>query len=381
MGQKKIQKQSKASARRSEEVPFGSNGIRLSGWEWIIVAIICLATFYFGPSLWGQLGELKYRTDYRLPYKVSTDYWLYDRLCREVCSQYETVVVGDSVVWGHYVPADAALPHYLNENAGQHKFANLGVDGFHPAALGGLIRYYGQAISNKKVILHLNPLWMSDRKQDLQTDKEYRFHHSKLVPQFRPKIPCYRNSWSKRVSIAAGRHVTFLGWTSHLRTAYFENMDVPTWTMEHPYENPLRAVTDELPVAKEDNPQDDRSWTERRMTKRDFQWVELETSLQWKLFRRTVELLKARNNTVFALVGPFNEHMLKGESRGVYSRMKSGIETWLVENNIAYYIPEALPSEHYSDASHPLADGYALLAEQLFEDESFRSTILSEQRR
>ena len=253
------------------------------------------------------------------------------------------------------------------------------MDGFHPAALGGLIRYYGRAISGKKVILHLNPLWMSDKKQDLQTEKEYRFHHPRLVPQFSPKIPCYKDSWSKRVSVAIGRHVAFLGWTSHLRTVYFENMDVPAWTMEHPYENPLQAITLELPVDKKDNPQDHSSWTERRTGKRNFQWVELDTSLQWNLFRRTVELLKSRKNTVFVLVGPFNEHMFKDESKGVYSNMQSGIETWLRQNNIPYYIPPALPSNVYSDASHPLAEGYALLAKQLFETELFRSSILQEQ--
>ena len=96
------------------------------------------------------------------------------------------------------------------------------------------------------------------------------------------------------------------------------------------------------------------------------------------LFRRTVELLKSRNNTVFVLVGPFNEHMFKGESPGVYSKMQSEIETWLRQNNTPYYMPEALPSEFYSDASHPLAEGYALLAKQLFENKSFRSSILGE---
>ena len=69
-----MQKESMTDARRSEDVPFGSNGIRLSGWEWVLVAVICSALFYFGPALWGQLGELKQESDYRLPYKLSSDY-------------------------------------------------------------------------------------------------------------------------------------------------------------------------------------------------------------------------------------------------------------------------------------------------------------------
>ena len=361
------------------DVPFGSNGIRLSGWDWIVVAVICSASFFFGPALWGQLGELESGPDYRLPYELSGDYWLYNRLCRQVCSQYDTVVVGDSVVWGHYVPTDDTLSHYLNQNAGHDRFANLGVDGFHPAALGGLLRYYGRDISGKKVILHLNPLWMTSKKHDLQIEKEFRFNHPKLVPQLPDKIPCYKDSFTKRFSAVLERNTPFLGWTSHLKMTYFENMDLPTWTMEHPYQNPLGAVTLELPVSGNDDPQEHISWEDRRISKQDFQWIELETSLQWSFFRQTIKLLKSRKNTVFVLVGPFNEHMFKGESPGVYSKMKNGIETWLRQNDIPYYMPEALPSEFYSDASHPLAEGYALLAKQLFEDESFRSSILGEQ--
>ncbi|MHC4167472.1 MAG: hypothetical protein ACYSWQ_10980, partial [Planctomycetota bacterium] len=71
-----MQKQSKSDPRIIGDIAFGSNSIRLSGWEWILVAAICLATFCFGPSLWGQLGELKSGPDYRLPYKLGGDYWL-----------------------------------------------------------------------------------------------------------------------------------------------------------------------------------------------------------------------------------------------------------------------------------------------------------------
>ena len=97
----------------------------------------------------------------------------------------------------------------------------------------------------------------------------------------------------------------------------------------------------------------------------DFQWVDLETSLQWQLFRQAIDLLKERNNTVFVLVGPFNEHMFKQDGIAAYRQMKGEIGTWLRQNNVAYYMPEALPSELYHDASHPSAQGYALLARQL----------------
>ncbi len=358
------------------EVPFGSNSIRLSGWEWIIATTVCLASFFAVPKLWTCVEKFEHGPDYRLPYQLSSDYWLYNRYCRWAGPRYDTLVVGDSVVWGHYVSQDNTLSHYLNQNAGRDHFANMGIDGIHPAAMSGLLRYYGGAISGKNVILHLNPLWMSSPKHDLQIDKEFRFNHPTLVPQFIPKIPCYKDPYSRRILIAAERYAAFFSWTSHLKISCFEGMDLPTWTIEHPCENPLRAVTLEAPVSTDDSLNERASWMQRGMAQQDFAWVELETSLQWRFFRQAVDLLRARGNTVFVLVGPFNEHMFKPESLDSYRTMKEGIEAWLRQNRIAYYMPEALPSQLYHDASHPSAEGYATLAKQLFENSSFQSAIL-----
>lgn len=359
------------------KVPFSSNNIRLSVGEWIIAAIVCTALLWLGPALWGRIEKFNPGADYRLPYTLGNDYWLYGRNCRWACSKYDTLVVGDSVIWGHYVSADNTLSHYLNQNAAQDRFANLGVDGFHPAALGGLLRYYGGDISGKNVIIQFNPLWMSSAKHDLQTEKEFRFNHPKLVPQFFPKIPCYKDSFSKRFSAAVERYVPFFGWASHLRIVYFENIDLSNWTLEHPYENPLGAVTLELPISRDDDLQENVSWTEKGISQEDFQWVEPAQSLQWRFFRQTIDLLKARNNTVFVVVGPFNEHMLKPDSYKTYQKMKSEIQMWLQRNNVAYCVPPVLPSDLYRDASHPLGQGYAMLARQLFENQSFKSTILN----
>jgi hypothetical protein len=377
-----------------EDVPFGSNYVRLPGREWIIVGIVFSAIFYLAPALWERFEKFEPDPDYRLPYELSSDYWLYNRYCRWACSRYETLVIGDSVVWGHYVPKGNTLSHYLNENAarlnsppktGRSQFANLGVDGIHPVALAGLLKYYGRQISDKNVVLHLNPLWMSSQKHDLQITKEFHFNHPRLVPQFIPNIPCYKDSYSSRIWAVLERYMAFLSWTSHLKTNYFGGMDLPTWTLEHPYENPLQAVpatlgSDQTRLRRArtstsvDFDQNEHvSWTEKGIEKGDFQWVELATSLQWSFFRRTVELLKARGNTVFVLVGPFNEHMLTEESDTIYQKMKSEIEVWLQQNNIAYYMPPALPSEFYRDASHPLSEGYDMLAKQLFENQSFKS--------
>lgn len=357
------------------EVPFGSNCLRLSGCEWVIVGIFTFALFFFGPTLWERIEKFEPESDYRLPYQLSSDYWLYKRYSRWASSQYETLIIGDSVIWGHFVSKDNTLSHHLSMLADSQQFANLSVDGIHPAALAGLLKYYGRDISGKKVILHLNPLWMSSQKHDLQTTKEFRFNHPKLVPQFIPEIPCYKDSYSKRISAVMERYVPLLSWSSHLKIAYFKNMRPSEWTLEHPYKNPFKVVT--LKVPKADKYQnEDISWDQRGVTKQDFHWVELQTSLQWNFFQQSVELLRKRGNCVFVFVGPFNEHMLKGQSIEIYRKMKSEIEIWLQQNNIAYYMPPPLPSKLYHDASHPLSDGYSILAKQLFENESFKSSIL-----
>jgi hypothetical protein len=57
------------------------------------------------------------------------------------------------------------------------------------------------------------------------------------------------------------------------------------------------------------------------------------------------------------------------------------VEAWLREHGIPCCAPAALPSELYADASHPLGDGYALLAKRLLEDQSFADWLSANARR
>jgi len=354
------------------EITFSSNGVRLSLREWFIVGVVISAVFYFGPKLWQRIEKFEPEHDYRVPYELGNDYWLYHRYCRWAGLRYEALVIGDSVIWGHYVSRHNTLSHYLNEIAGRAQFANLGVDGIHPVALEGLLRYYGRGISGKKVILHLNPLWMSHPKHDLQTKKEHPFNHPRLVPQFVPSIRCYKASYSTRISAVCRRYVPFLNWTCHLNIAYFQSSDsrdISGWTLKHPYKNPLSAVGRQLPTS--DYYEKKTRTRQPGPAKQAPPWVPLQTSFQWRFFRRSIELLKHRDNRVFVLVGPFNEHILKANSYDTYQKIKRDIEAWLQQNNIPYYIPAVLPRELYVDASHPTSEGYALLAKQLFESDSF----------
>jgi len=362
-----------APAAEQGEIPFSSNEVRLSPCQWVIALIILVAVFHFLPVLWEGVEKLDPGPDYRIPYSLGDDYWVYDRYCRRVCAGDKTLVIGDSVIWGHYVAKDQTLSHWLNELAGDRQFANLSVDGIHPAAMGGLVEYYGREIRAKKVILNCNLLWISSKRHDLSGKKEFSFNHPKLVPQFFPRIPCYREPPSGRIAVVIGRRVPFFAWADHLRIAYFDNTDIYSWTMEHPYDNPAGAVTLELPSPDElPSPRPvAKPWTEKTIPKFSPSWVELEASLQWHCFKRTVEILQSRENRVFVLVGPFNEHMLKEESLRMYTERKNQVKAWLKQKGIPCYVPPALPSNVYADASHPLGDGYAILAGELLEQQAF----------
>ena len=57
--------------------------------------------------------------DYRMPHDLSEDYWLYERFAGLAAQHDETLLIGDSVVWGEYVKRDETLSHYLNELSGE----------------------------------------------------------------------------------------------------------------------------------------------------------------------------------------------------------------------------------------------------------------------
>jgi hypothetical protein len=353
-----------------------SNAIRLTGRQWIGLGLFMAAVYLIVPAVWPRVEKFELEPDYRIPYDLSADYWLYQRHARVAAARYETLVVGDSVVWGQYVTRDQTLTHYLNLQAGGERFANLGLDGSHPAALAGLLEHYGAALSGKNVILHCNPLWMSSSKHDLRGEEEFRFNHAALVPQFSPRIPCYREDTSDRLKIVIERNVPFESWTNHLQHAYFEHNSIPAWMLDHPYENPLAAVTLAVPPSDNQLRHEPISWTEKGIRKQEFAWVGLDGSFQWRMFRRAVEILQARGNRVFVILGPFNEHMLTESSLGRYKTLVGGIEAWLREKKVPCVVPEVLPTEQYADASHPLREGYALLARRLFESEAVRVSLL-----
>jgi hypothetical protein len=248
------------------------------------------------------------------------------------------------------------------------------LDGAHPLALHGLIEHYAAGVMGKNVVLHCNPMWMREPKTDLQ-DEAAEVNHPRLVPQFAPNIRAYKEEVSPRLGILVEQRLPFTKWTSHLQQAYFRTdvpNDIPTWTLAHPYADPLQPLRKDLPPSDNRLRHLPQPWFKSGITKQDFPWVDLETSLQWQAFQRTVKLLQERGNRVYVLVGPFNEHLLKPESLQRYEEIKGGIVAWLEAQQIPHLAPSPLPSEDYGDASHPLASGYARLASLLLNEPFFK---------
>ncbi len=378
---------------------FSSNSIRLSLTSWIFAFVILLIVISLLPIIWNRLESFNPSDNYRIPYEMSYDYWMFSRWCKYACLNYSIVMIGDSVVWGQYVKLDETLTYYLNklfkedmprhktylpnnhstdtisQMAENNKFANLGLDGIHPSAMLGLIKYYGRSISNKHVILHLNLLWMSSKKHDLSDTDEFRFNHPRLVPQFYPKIFSYKAKFHQRANIIVERYVPFSSWVNHIRLNYYENMDIGNWTIQYPYRNPFGVIDFKIPDPEDKPHSEPINWIERGMTKQDFSWVSLDESFQWNSFKKIIDLLQARGNKVFVIIGPFNPYILTDESLNKYKTIKKDIEDWLEKRGIGYMSPSDLPSEYYADASHPLKTGYEIIARELRELEAFTTWI------
>lgn len=373
-------------------VPYGVNEMRLNAGQWIATLLIVVSVLLLTPWLWERMERFDTGPDYRIPYSLSKDYWLYGRRVREVVGNHQVLLLGDSVVWGEYVAPEGTLSHFLNREAGTtNQFVNLGINGLFPLAQEGLVTHYAKALRHQKVILQCNVLWMTSPKADLSTDKEETFNHAMLVPQFYPRIPCYKADACERLSAAIQRQAGFLQWVGHVQNAYFDQKSVLAWTLEedggspphypNSFKNPLAQITLVVPSAPADDPQRGpnsprhKPWsTDGKGTTR-FEWVGLDASLQWKAFQRTMNRLRERGNDVLVVLGPFNEHLMAEDNRPEFRKIRDGIAAWLKENQIPFIMPETLPSELYADASHPLTAGYELLARRIYADAQFQSWL------
>jgi hypothetical protein len=376
----------------AKEVPFGVNEVRLNARQWAATLLIVAMVLLLTPWVWERVERFETGPDYRLPYPLSKDYWLYGRRVSQVVNKDKVLVLGDSVIWGEYVTPEGTLTHFLDDQAGvTNRFVNLGLNGLFPLAQEGLIHTYGRSLRHEKILLQFNPLWLTSPKADLSSEREQPFNHSGLVPQFTPRIPCYRANANERLGAIVQRAVPFLQWVGHIQNAYFDQKNVLSWTLAedggspprypNAYRNPLARISLTVPPAPADDPERGprsprhKAWSAEGQDLSRFEWVNLDASLQWRAFQRLVSELRRRDNSVFVVVGPFNEHMLTEDSRAPYDKLRSDIGEWLKQNQIPSAFPEPLQSELYADASHPLTEGYQRLATYLYTDLQFQRWI------
>ena len=146
-----------------------SAAVRLTAWQWLCALGLSFAFAWLLPVAWTAFETFEPVPHYRVPYELSNDYWLYERWLDQL-PPAAIPVVGDSVVWGEYTAHDGTLSRFLGNATGK-SFANAGINGLYPLALWGLIEHHGDALANRRVLLHCNLLWMSDPVADLQLAK------------------------------------------------------------------------------------------------------------------------------------------------------------------------------------------------------------------
>jgi len=364
------------------------NEVRLNGRNWIVAIAILVVLLWATPRVWKRIETFEIGADYRIPYQLSKDYWLYERRLQSTSPQ-DILVLGDSVVWGEYVIPDGTLSHFLDQRGSSQHFVNAGVNGLYPLAIEGLVKNFAP-LRNRKIILHCNLLWMSSPKADLQENKAQQINHARLLPQFQ-KIPSYRADANERLSALIERNVQFMSWVTHLQVTYFNNKSIPQWTLaddgndppQYPnaYKNPLSQINLRVPTPSGDDPERGpkssrhKPWTQTGAAPTHFDWVPLEKSLQWAAFARTLDTLRARGNDILVVIGPFNEHIIAPDSKEAFVKLRDGVKNYLEQYKIPFAAPGVLPTELYADGSHPLTEGYKLLAFQLWSDPAFRQWL------
>jgi hypothetical protein len=343
---------------------------RLRGREALVVVTLVGLFWIFAPSVARRWASIDFPADYRTPYEVSEDYWRYREFVRSVVRQDQILMVGDSVIWGEYVPADQALSAALNRELSVPKFANGGINGLHPLAIHGLLHHYAQPLQGQRVLLHCNLLWMTSAERDLSGNDDSSFNHPRLIPQFLRSLTSYDADLADRLSVFVEQHVPMRQWARHLWQTYLDGQDLPRWTREHPYEWPKNQM---LGINARDTRQTGANWLQRAIPQQAYDWRTLESSQQWAAFERTIAHLQSRGNKVFVLVGPFNSHLLTDENRAQWLALRNEISTALANADVGHFVPDPLPSDEYADASHPLAAGYQRIADSLLNDPGFQA--------
>jgi hypothetical protein len=341
--------------------------IDLSLRDWLVVVLLVTVLAALLPQVHFRPRTPTVDRDYRMPYALSNRYDLYRRFTTLAAGQFPTILVGDSVVWGQFSNQNETLSHHLNEITKQRRYINAGLDGMHPIALAQLLEHHAPAIQKKDVILQLNPLWLMVTRSNQNVPEDPLVNRPGLVPRLAAGV---NGTVQQRLEAAVARLFQGLpidAWGERLAET---RLDFLAWSLDHPYESPLKAISSGLPPSEDSYIVRKVPWRGTNDAQLDVRWPELERHGQWHAFERVLDLLEARQNRLLVLLGPMNEHMMSDRMREGYLALKRTIQEKLEARHILCFPAPLLRSDRYSDICHPLGAGYEELARELLKSQS-----------
>lgn len=336
----------------------------------IITALLAILLFFAAPFAIKFIYEHDFTVNYRIPYPMGEDYYLFSHYSAAVSNSEKIFFFGDSVIWGHYAEKDKTLTSWLNQLQGEEQFANMGIDGIHPAALYGLVKKYSGKIKNKNIIVGINLLWMSSPRHDLSGEVNSDINHKKLLPQLNRTIPAYGAGIEERISSLINRECTFFAWINHIKMTRFADFSLYRWTLDNPEKNIFAFFRKKETIYR----------VPEHMRKdgiplQNISWVKPEDSIQWDYMKKTINLLKSRNNKVIAYITPYNIHTLTPESRKEYIEISEAIKKELNTAGVVSIAGITPGKVFFADSSHTGEAGYKILAEDLLKNSLFNSFI------
>lgn len=355
-----------------KKIPFGSNAMRFSIREIVMLTVLILAAGVWGiPALYRSWERVSVSDDFRLAESLRDDYWIYERCLNAPENDGKILFFGDSVIWGMYADNGNTLPAWINAEAQRPIAANFAIDGLHQVAMLKLLNAYAGNIKGKTVVLHFNPLWMNTPRYDLSEAKQpgsdessFSPNHPRLLPQMDWTIHAYQESFSNRISIVLEHILPLPSLLHHLRLNYCENQSIPEYFVNNVNEIP--EFQDNFDASEKKKRNGTRDWQRQHIPIQDWPWVTPEESRQVAAFIDAIQIMKKRKNQVIVTVGAINEWMLSEASRCAYHESRNKLIAILNDTGADEVIVfSLLPSEEYADGSHPLAAGYHRMAEEL----------------
>jgi len=355
-----------------------SNALILSGREWIIAIVLTAlvtGTIYFG---WGSWERYNPGPDHRETCwaELQSDYWAYMRWMKTAKERYDILLLGDSVVWGQEVPNDETISHFINEELGSPRVANMGNDGLHLAGIHGAVQHYGDHLGDTNIILQCSPLWMTSPKRDLRGEKKARYHHPRLIPQFDSRINYYHDL-NTRLGYLSEHSFRVFPFVRHLMANYFDNKSISSWMMDHPYKNPFSEVTFQAASVMAESQGKGLDWATKGMKESNEPFIDPETSIQFGLYLDALDLLEKKNANVFVMIGPYNQYYHSAESREKLFEMIGKMKAIFDKRGIPYYdtFTAEILSDTFADSCHLLPDGHKVVARELVMDAGFQSWL------